>query len=117
MGIRLVLVVLLSFSQGQSPKEVSLKNLTRQYNLSLLAGESRWKEGSFLEAVRLLKRARELAQEMKAAEKEINCLMLSGKLCWALGQLEDSKEFYSAALSGATVANLRREAEESELAL
>src|SRR4030042_2929341 len=117
MGIRLVLVVLLSFSQGQSPKEVSLRNLPGQYNLALQGGESRWKEGIFPEASRLLKRARELAQEMKDAEKEVNCLMLSGKLCWALGQFEDSKEFYAAALSDAKVANLKKEAEESELAL
>jgi len=117
MGILLVLVISLSLSYGQSPKEVNLKNLTRQYDLAFRVGESRWKEGNFQEALRLLKTARELAQEMEDAEKDVKCLMLLGKLCWALGQLEDSQKFYSEALSGARDANLKREAEESELAL
>ena len=117
MAILLVLSIFLSFSNGQSPKAVSLKDLAQQYDLALLTGESRWKEGNFQEALRLLKSARELAQEMKDAGKEVKCLMLSGKICWALGQLEDSKEFYSTAFSEAMSANLKREAEESELAL
>jgi CHAT domain-containing protein/Tfp pilus assembly protein PilF len=117
MAILLVLVISLSFSNGQSPKQVNLKNLTRQYDQAFRVGESRWKEGNFQEALQLLKTARELAQEMKDAEKDVKCLMLLGKLCWALGQPEDSKKFYSAALSGAKDTNLKREAEESELAL
>ena len=117
MGILLVLAILFSSSYGQSIKEVSLKNLVRQYDLALLAGESRWKEGSYQEALRLLKTARELAQDMNDVEKDVQCLMLMGKLCWALGQLEDSKESYSVALSRARDAKLKRQAEESVLAL
>src|SRR4030042_1788014 len=94
MGILLALAILFSSSYGQSIKEVSLKNLVRQYDLALLAGESRWKEGSYQEALRLLKTARGLPQDMNDVEKDVQCRMLLGKLCWALAHLEDSKELY-----------------------
>jgi tetratricopeptide (TPR) repeat protein len=117
MPILLVLFLSLSFSQGQSPKETDAKNLPRQYELTFRLGESRWREGNFKEAWRLLNAARELARETGDTEKGVKCLMLLGKLCWSLGRLEDSQGFYSEALQAAQDANLKREAVESGLAL
>jgi tetratricopeptide (TPR) repeat protein len=117
MVILLVLVTSLHLSSGQSQKEVNLKNLTRQYDLALQVGGSRWQEGNFPEALQLLKTALEVAQEIKDPEKQVKCIMLLGKLYWDLDQPEDSKKQYSEALSGARKANLIREAEVSALAL
>jgi len=117
MVILLVLVTSLHFSYSQSQKEVNPKNLSQQYDLALQVGGSRWKEGNFPEALQQLRAALELAQEIKDPEKHVRCLMLLGKLYWALDQLEDSEKLYLEALSGARNANLKREAEVSALAL
>ena len=117
MAMLLAISIFCSFSYGQSLEEADLKSLFSQYHLTFLSGESRWKAGDFLGAFAQLKTARQLAQRMKDAEKEIQCLMLLGKLCWAIGQPEDSEKIYSDALIGARNIGLKRTAEESQLAL
>jgi len=116
-GVLLAVVVSLSFPYAQSPKEVSLKSLLRQYHQEIRSGESQWRGGNFEEAFARLNAARNLAQKMKAAEKEVKCTVLLGKLCWALGRLEDSQKFYSDALTAARNLSLKKETEESRVAL
>lgn len=113
------LAVFASFalSQAQRPMEEKGNNLSREYLQSLEAGESRWREGDFQEAFSLLDSARDLAHKMNDAEKETSCLLLLGRLCWALGRIEDSPKFYSAALLKAEAAGLKEALEESRVAL
>ena len=117
MGVIFLLAAILFSPWGGSPSPVHPENAAREYDRALRVGESRWKEGNFEGARRLLILARDLAQEMKNVEEEVRCLMHLGKLCWALGRPEDSTEFYSQAYSMALASQLKRPADESRLAL
>ncbi len=117
MTILLVAALLFSYPFGPSSKDVNPRDLTRRYEQAFQSGGSRWKEGNFEGAERLLETALELAREMKDAEKEVGCLLLLGRSSWVLGQMDRSEKFYSEALSDARKANLEREEELSRLAL
>ncbi len=117
MPILLAIIFSLSLSYGQSPKARSLEAASKQYYRALTEGESQWRLGNFPEAFPHLISARELAQEMKDARKEVVSLMLLGKLCWALGRLEDSQSYYAEALSGARRLGLEKTEAEARRAL
>lgn len=116
-GVLWTIAAFLSFSYAQNPKDVSVESLLRQYHREFRSGESQRRGGNFQEAFARLNTARELAQKMNAAEKEVKCAVLLGKLCWALDRLEESEKFYSDALTAAKGLNLKKEMEESRAAL
>jgi CHAT domain-containing protein len=117
MAILSVLAFFLLFPCAQNLEPVTLRNFARQYDHSVQAAESLWKKGSYQEALQQLKRARALAEEMEDAKRKIRSLMRIGKLCFATDQMTDSRESYLAAMSAAKDAGLKREAEESRLAM
>jgi hypothetical protein len=88
-----------------------------QYDRALKAGESRWRDGNYRESFVFLNEALAVAKKMKNTEKEVHCSMVLGKLCWASGKIEDSQKFYSDALIAAKAFKLKREMDESQIAL
>jgi CHAT domain-containing protein/tetratricopeptide (TPR) repeat protein len=117
MAIILTIALFLLPPLMRIPDEVDKGDLARRYEQAFRAGESRWKEGNFQGAGQLLETALELAQATGDAGNGVKCRLLLGRLCWALGRMEDSEKYYSEALAGASRAGLPKEAEESRLAL
>ena len=117
MAILLVIALFLLPPLMRIPDEVDKGDLARRYEQAFRAGEARWKEGNFQGAEQLLEASLELARSMGDAGKDVKCRLLLGRLCWALGRMEDSERYYSEALSGAKNAGLPKEAEESRRAL
>ena len=101
----------------QGPGEVKPGDLARRYEQAVRAGEARWEEGNFEGARQLLETALELAQAMDDGGKAVECRMSLGRLCWALGRMEDSERFYTEAQAGALRAGFSKEAEECRVAL
>jgi CHAT domain-containing protein/Tfp pilus assembly protein PilF len=116
-GILLAIIASIAFLAAQGPREVSPQSLLRVFRQEISAAESQWRDGNFKEAFAKLNEARELALKMEDAEKEIQCSVLLGKLCWALGRPEDSQEFYGGALAAASNLGLKKETEEAQTAL
>jgi CHAT domain-containing protein/Tfp pilus assembly protein PilF len=116
-GILLAVIAVFPFPNAQSSKEVSPQSLLKKYRQEISSAESLWKDGHFEEAFVKLNEARELAQRMEDIEKEIQCAVLLGKLCWALGRPEDSQKFYADALNRASDLGLKKETEEARTAL
>jgi CHAT domain-containing protein/tetratricopeptide (TPR) repeat protein len=116
-GILLAAIAFFSFLAAQGPREVSPQSLLRKYHQEISTAESLWKGGNFEEAFVKLTEARELARRMEDSEKEIQCAVLLGKLCWALGRPEDSQKFYEDALAAAIDLGLKKETEEAQTAL
>jgi len=122
LGLRLSVVLLeiviaLLFSFGQNPVAIKPESSFEQYVKAAQSAESRWREGNFRESFILLNQALGLARKMRDGEKEVQCSMLLGKLCWASGRPEDSQKYYSDALSRAKDLNLKRETEECHAAI
>ncbi len=65
----------------------------------------------FLDAARLL------AKKMAMPEKEVTCLMLQGKMAWALGDMKESKKLFSEAQLLSKALDLQKETEESRVYL
>jgi CHAT domain-containing protein/tetratricopeptide (TPR) repeat protein len=64
-------------------------------------GEARWKEGNFQSAFDWLNEALALARDSGALDEECLCLTRLGRLCWALGKPDDSRQYYNRALAEA----------------
>jgi CHAT domain-containing protein/tetratricopeptide (TPR) repeat protein len=116
-GILLAVIAVFSFPNAQGPKEVSPQSLLKKYHQEISTAESLWRGGYFEEAFVKLNEARELARRMEDSEKEIQCAILLGKLCWVLGRPEDSEKFYAGALKRASNLGLKKETEEARTAL
>lgn len=101
-------------TDNRNPGERGTKSIPRQYQDTVRIAEIRWKEGNYQSALSILDTARLLARKMTAPEKEVGCLMLQGKMAWALGRMEESEKLFSEALLLARTLDLQKEAEESE---
>lgn len=105
------------FSSFPAETRVSPEDSPREYQKAVKAAIQRWQEGNFEAAFFLLGQAEELTKKIEDWPQETYVLMDRGRLAWAIGLVEDSKELYSRALKTASRLNLIKESEECRLAL